>query len=303
MSEIHRHNLKRGIYYMLIGWVFLATVALFIRLDSPRIPLSINLFAMNLLGFLCTLPVIFRYGWKDLKTNRKALMLFRALTGLFSFLFLFLSIGKISLTNALLLNNSAPLFLPLVCLLWLRVRIDARLWLGIILGFIGICFILKPGKSLFDIGAFYGLMGGITVSFGMLATRLLTFTERHHTVLFYYFLIPLLIITPFAIHDWQPIGFVDFLYLIFIGVGAFLGMLCMVKSFHYAKASQIGPFTYAGVIYGFIYDMLIFHHTPDLFSLIGVLLVISGGILTILLSRPPPSTPMPSVQNEPPKKS
>jgi len=291
MSEIHRHNLKKGICYILIAWVFLAAAALFVRLDSPRVPISINLFVMNVIGFLCTLPVIMRYGWRDLKTERKGLIAFRAATGLIGFTFLFLSIQKISLTNALLLNNTAPLILPFIILLWLKVRIEPRLWLGIIIGFIGVCFILKPGAGLLDLGAIYGLTAGFSLAFGMVAVRLLTFTEKHHTVLFYYFFLPALVTAPFAFYAWQPIGFYDFMYLIFIGLGAFFGQLFLIKAFHYAKAAHIGPFNYVGVLYGFILDAVFFQHIPDIYSMIGAVFVIGGGVLTILFSKPPPSAP------------
>ncbi len=292
MSEIHRHNLKKGVFYILIASAFIATAALFVRLDSPRVPISVNLFVMNLIGVLCTLPVIMRYGWKDLKTQRKGLMVFRAATGFVGFTCLFLAINKISLTNALLLNNSAPLILPFVILVWCKIRIEMRLWYGIIIGFIGVCFILKPGAGLLDVGALYGLGAAVSLACGMLAVRLLTFTEKHHTVLFYYFLLPALVTAPVAFYQWNPIGFIDFLYLIFVGMGAFFGQLFMIKAFHFAKAAHIGPFIYSGVVYGFIYDAVIFHHMPDWFSIVGSILVIGGGVLTILFSKPPPEAPV-----------
>jgi drug/metabolite transporter (DMT)-like permease len=294
MSEQHRHNLKKGISYILVAWVFFTVLSLLVRLNSTSVATPVNLFFMNIIGGLCTLPIFMHGGWHELKTKRPFLILFRALMGLLGFTLLFLCIQRVSLANAMLLGNSAPLILPFVVWGWLKIKIEHRLWFSIILGFIGICFILKPTEAILNLGAIYGVLSACCLAVNMVAVRLLSYTEKHHTVLFYYFFLAGIISLPFAIYYWTPLGFWDFLSLIAIGACAFLGQLCFFKAFHYAKASQVGPFAYIAVVYAFIFDVIFFHYYPDIYSIIGSILVIIGGVLTILLSKPPtPVAPPP----------
>jgi len=127
MSEVHRHNLKKGICFILLAWACWSVAALLVREISPRVSTWVSLFALSLVGLIFTIPVLMRSGWHDLATNRIGLLIVRALLGLLGFGFLFLAITKISLTNALLLNNCAPLILPIVLRLWIKVKIDRRL--------------------------------------------------------------------------------------------------------------------------------------------------------------------------------
>lgn len=262
-------------------------VALFVRWTAKAVPISAILFVMNIVSFLFTVPIIMRFGWEDLKTKRIALISFRAVSGLCGFTFLFLAVQKISLTNALLLNNSAPLLLPIIIYFWLKTKIDRRLWISMGVGFLGICFILKPNQAILDLGAIYGVLAAVFLALGMVAVRLLSYTERHHTILFYYFLFASIIMAPIAFYNWVPFGFLELVNMFIIGALSFFGQLCFIRAFHNAKASQIGPFNYVAVIYGGILDWVFFHNVPDRYSIIGVILVCAGGISSIFFSQPP----------------
>jgi len=57
----------------------------------------------------------------------------------------FYAIAHLPLAEAVLLNYSAPLFIPLAALLWVGEPFSHRLWWPIGIGFIGIALILKRG--------------------------------------------------------------------------------------------------------------------------------------------------------------
>jgi drug/metabolite transporter (DMT)-like permease len=291
MSEQHRHNLKKGIYYILLAWACWSVAALLVREISPRVSTWVSLFALNLVGLILTIPVLMKSGWHDLLTNRIGLLIFRAVLGLFGFAFLFLAITKISLTNALLLNNCAPLLLPLVLRVWLKIKIDARLWISMVVGFAGICLMLKPTQTMADLGAFYGVLAALCLALAMVSVRLLSYTEKHHSILFYFFAIDTLLLLPVAIILWKPVAFIDFAAMIAIGILGFLGHLCFIKAFHFAKASHLGPFNYVVVIYGALMDAIFFKTFPGLITILGAILIIIGGILSIHFTKTPSTHP------------
>ena len=61
---------------------------------------------------------------------------------------MFIAILKMPLMNTVLLSNSAPLFIPLIAWLWLREKISASTAISLVVGFVGVLLILKPGASL-----------------------------------------------------------------------------------------------------------------------------------------------------------
>jgi len=74
-----------------------------------------------------------------------------------------------------LLNNTTPLFIPVITLLWLKIKIDEKIWWGILVGFVGIILILRPSAvGLIKEGDLYGLAAGIFLAIAYVALKILT---------------------------------------------------------------------------------------------------------------------------------
>lgn len=289
MESMHKpySHLKLGIIYILLAWLFFTIMATFTRFATKSQSLGTVLFFQNFIGFLSTLPWVYHHGIASLKTNRIGLIFVRSIAGLLSFTCLFLAVQRTSLVDSILLNNASPLILPFLIRLWLKVPINHRLWPGIGVGFVGILLILQPGKEILDPGALFGLGAAATGSVVMVSVRLLSYTERHHTVLFYYFAIASAIVLPWMIMKWDPLSTQDWIYLGAIGLCSTFGQWMFIRAFHNAKPSQIGPFCYMAVVYSAILDWALWGSIPNLLAWTGIILVCLGGIWTIRYSAQP----------------
>ncbi|MGL4540118.1 MAG: DMT family transporter [Candidatus Rhabdochlamydia sp.] len=280
-------HLKYGIGYILIACFFITAMATLSRFASNHVSLPVIIFFQNFISLITVLPWIFKHGWSSLRTEHMGLIIVRSLAGLLSFSFLFLAVRRISLVNAVLLNNAAPLLLPFVAWIWLKLPINHKLWPGILCGFLGVLFILKPGTEIINPGALYGLAAAVTLSVAMLTLRRLSHTDRNHTVLFYYFLFSSLICLPLSIYWWTTPNFLEWLQIIFIGIFSAAGQWSLVRAFHHANPTVLGPFCYVAVIYSGIFEWVLYGIIPDWIGLVGVFLVCLGGIWTIRFNRLP----------------
>ncbi|MGB7977937.1 MAG: DMT family transporter [Chlamydiales bacterium] len=285
MDTTHRSH-KVGIVYILIAWLLFTFMTIIARFTSKTIPLASILFIQNLIGLITLIPWIQKHGWGLMRTRRFGLLLFRSMASISAIALSFLAVQRTSLVDTMLLNNSSPLWIPFVVLIWLKKPINHFLWPGLIAGFIGIVLILNPGKEFFQAGAFLALAAGILQSVNMVSIRVLSYTERNHTVIFYYFLTGTMICLPFSIYEWVQPGFVEWGGLITIGLCLALGQWTFVRAFHHAKASELGPFCYAAVVYAVLIDWALYKQMPALLVWIGVALVCAGGIWAIRFSSP-----------------
>jgi drug/metabolite transporter (DMT)-like permease len=291
------YHLKWGIFYILIAWFFFTCMATVSRFASQTVPLPAIVFFQNFVGWVLIIPWMFKQGWKSLHTQRFGLIFLRSVGGLLAFTCLFMAVRKTTLVDAVLLNNAAPLLIPFVMWIWLKVPINHKLWLGIILGFLGILFILKPGKEILDPGALFGLGAAICSSFVMVSVRILSYTERHHTILFYYFLIASLLCLPFTLYYWKPVIEIEWIELACIGLLSYLGQWAFMRAFHHALPSQLGPFCYMAVVYSGLIEWALWGKVPDLWAWCGIFLVCAGGIWTIQFSKMPPPPPRETASN------
>ena len=70
--------------------------------------------------------------------------------------------------------------------------------------------------------------------------------------------------------------------LIIIAVVGTAGIFCLVSAYRIGSPSANAPFEYVLLIYSLISGYIIFNETPDIYSLIGMGLIIISGIYVFI---------------------
>ena len=232
------------------------------------------------------LPIVAKQGISSLKTTHFIGHLGRDIAGILTFAFFFISLSYISLTNAVVLRSTTPFWIPLILLAWRGDRISKGLWTAIFIGFIGIIFIVKPTTGdYFNIGSLYALLSGFLMGIAALTIRRLSATEPASRTLFYYCLIASLTSLPFVSAKWNELSLHTWLLLIGIGILMYLLQYTLILAFRYAKASVLAPMSYTAIVFSGMLDWFLWNKIPDRYEWLGVALVVSSGIATIILER------------------
>jgi drug/metabolite transporter (DMT)-like permease len=186
--------------------------------------------------------------------------------------------------DAMMLRQSAPLTVPLVLWLWGREKVPASAWLPLGTGFIGIAIILRPspeGLSWWHAG---GFLSALSLAISMVATRKLAATEPTVRILFYYCMLSLACIAPFSVGQFDDIAMVDWVAMIYVGAAIYLVLDLYTRAYGMAPTAAIAPINYFAVVLAGFWGWLFWDQVPDLWSLLGSLLVIAGGLWTIYLA-------------------
>ena len=231
-------------------------------------------------GLVVLTPYFLRGGIKRLKTSHPGLHLLRGACGLLSFYTYYYAIQEISLLEASLLRNSAPLCLPLMAMVCMRERISGQRWLALIIGFIGVAVILHPAPGALDAWYLAALVSAIFVALSMLTTRLLVETETPKAVMFYYFFMAVPCSLPGAIINYEPLSLYQWVVLVLVALSFYLALSLYTRSFQYAKATALAPFIYFGVVFAGILGWIFWHQVPEPITYAGVVLVIGGALIS-----------------------
>ncbi len=285
MELFHHHNLKKGIILCLFAWLCFSSLYTAGKLLGDHTNLSTILFFRNILGFVVALPWIAKHWPKGLEVKNVKALLLRSIMGLLNLYFIFLSIQKISLVDATLLNNTAPLIVPFVVLLWLKIPLDIKVWPAIILGFVGVALILQPTKLQANLGILYGLLSGICLAISLVTTRVSTRHESFYTFTFYFFGIGLLLTAPFAIANWKVDNLWTLAGLVSIGLFSVLGQIGLFYGLKLGKARQLAPIAYSAVVFSGLYEWLFWGVVPDTMFYIGMALIVAAGLWIVFESR------------------
>ena len=176
----------RGYIYAILASLSTAFMAVLIKFTSST-PVQTLVFFRSFVCFLFVSPTLLQ-GRAVLHTKRHALHFTRAIFGMMSIYAYFFSLRYLELTEAIVLSNTVPLFIPLVAWVWLRSPVTKKRVYGILLGFLGVAFVLQPGYGIFhEPASVIGLLGALAKSISFVSIRQLTRTEKAHKILLYYF--------------------------------------------------------------------------------------------------------------------
>lgn len=273
-----------GIILVVLAFLLIAFMNALGKFSLQTISVGMLLFAQNFWALCFTIPFLVRNP-RALNTKRWGMHILRAATGLLSFTCLFVAVKYISLVDATLLANSAPLFLPFVIWVWFGQKISKKLWACLIIGFIGVFFIVNPTSpselSLNVWMVLVALAGGLFSAITLQSVRNLGRTESPLTIVIYYFLIATVATAPFAIPGWKNLE-VD-TWLILIAIGALLAsfQFLLALAYKYATPVLLGPFNYTVVIFSGLIEWAYWKVIPKPIAFLGIVLITLGGVLVI----------------------
>jgi drug/metabolite transporter (DMT)-like permease len=233
-------------------------------------------------------PWILKGGRDALRTGDMKGHLVRGLSGVAAVACYFYAIAHLPLADAVLLNQSIPLFVPLVERVWLGEQIPPKLWGVLLIGFAGLLLILRPGFGVFRPVALVGLSSAAFASIAQVGIRRLTRTEPVTRIVFYFGLIASIAAAPPAALTWRTPTPETWAVLLFMCVLATVGQLTLTRAYVYAPAARIGPFLYAGPVFAGLLDWLIWGRLPDLLFVAGAILVMVAATMALRIRHGAP---------------
>lgn len=274
-------NILKGSALALIAFFFMAIFGILTKSALQSGSYLWISFIAYLTGALLLTPYIAWKGLGYLKSDQYAKLLGRAIFGTMASFFYTISIHYIPLVNSTLLFNTAPIFIPLLSVVFLHAHISKNIWLAVALGFLGIVIIIHPTAAIFtQTGNLLGLLSGIFLAIAYLLMKLLTNTDPGMRIIFYYLGIGALMQIPFLPFYERP----DELSLTFAslsGAALLLAQITLVKAYRFAQAAEIGVFQYASVVFVGLIGWVLWNHVPTGLDLCGIVLVTLAGVLII----------------------
>jgi drug/metabolite transporter (DMT)-like permease len=284
----YRNNLPLGAVQMVVAAFFFALMAAFVQMASDRMPGPMVVFGRNAFGLLFILPLALRGGAEGLRTGRLLEHLLRTASGLGSMYCFFFAIHKLRLADAVLLQYTLPLFLPLIEAVWIRQQISSRVWGPLLLGFAGVILVLKPGADMFRAVALIGLCAGLLGAVAQTGIRRMTSTEPTSRIIFYFALFSTVISAGPAAANWVTPDGSGLGLLLAAGAAATAAQFTMTRAYACAPAAQVGAFIYASVPFAMLFDWLRRGYPPGWLSTAGALLIAGAGVLMLRVGRAPP---------------
>ena len=280
------HDIRRGALYVIGAAFAFAIMAALTKHLAAGMSNEMLVWARNLFAVVFLSPLLVRYPPQQWVTHHWRGHLVRATSGLLAMYCMFWAIPRLDLAEALLLNQTASLFIPFFAWLALGERVSVRTGVALAIGFTGIMLVLKPGAGVFTWAALVGLASGMLAAVSMVSIRSMAGVEPSTRVVMYFSVLATLGSTIPLFWAWQTPSLLEWFALAALGALAVTGQLLITRGYMSAPAAQVGPFTFSSVLFAALFGWLLWDESIDALSLYGGLLVIAAGILVVVRRWP-----------------
>lgn len=274
-------NILKGSLLALSAFFLMAVFGILTKFSLQTSSFLWTSFIAYFTGASVLTPYILWKGPSYLKSAHYGKLIGRAVFGTMASFLYTVSLQFIPIVNGTLLFNTAPIFIPLLSLIFLRTNISRSIWIAVAIGFFGIILIIHPTAEIFtQTGNIVGLLSGIFLAIAYLLMKLLTGTDPGIRIIFYYLGIGACMQAPmlpfYTMPD--PLGT---LYAALSGLMLLLAQVMLVTAYRFAQASEVGVYQYASVVFVGLFQWIFWNQTPTPSEILGALFVIAAGIIII----------------------
>ncbi len=218
-------------------------------------------------------------GTGFMRAKRPFLQTVRALCLLCVTFGLYFAIQTISLADATAILFFAPVLVTLLAGFFLRERVGVQEWLAVILGFVGVLFIVRPGFRTLQPEILVALLAAIALSIYFVLTRALRGQDSEQTTLFHTTVAGAIVLTALLPFWWTTPSLMQWGYLFLTGVMGASGHFLLVKAFHLAPAPLLSPFLNAQLVAAVFYSRLFFNDQLGVTFYLGAFLIVGAGLI------------------------
>ncbi len=269
----------KAIILNLSAWAILPFMDTIAKYLSAEISFFQITWARYFFTVFWTLPFMFIFFRKKLafSTNPR-LQIIRGLTLFSANICFFYSISVISMAKALTLAFIAPLVTTSLSSIILGEKVGFRRWSAVITGFVGCLVVIRPGFIELNLATIAALGTGCFYGVYLIITRKLHTTDNPLLTLLLTGIVGATLSSFFVPIVWVNPTNIQWLWLAIMGIFACLGHILLIYSLRYADASKLAPFGYFEIITNIILGYYFFNDFPDIWTFLGLLIIISSGI-------------------------
>ena len=274
------YNVKKGIMYILMAAFSFAMMSIFVRL-SGDLPVMQKSFFRNFFAVFFAGITLLRSGekFRIQKGSFKDLS-GRCVFGTIGLVSNFYAIDHLGIADANMLNKMSPFFAMLMSIPMIKEIPSKFDWVAVTIAFTGALFVIKPTAGIASAPAFVGLASGFCAGTAYAFLRRLGKKgEKGSVIVFCFSAFSTLVAVPFMIFDYQPMSWMQLLYLMLASLGGLGGQLSITAAYRSAPAKEISVFDYSQVIFAAFLGVLLFSEVPDIWSVIGYVMIIGIAVL------------------------
>ena len=279
----------KGILLLILSAFFFACMNMFVKLSGEELPVFQKVFFRNAMAAVIAFIVLLKNKAPLRPTVKGSLpfLILRTLFGLAGVVCNYYALETLVLSDASILNKMSPFFAVLFSYIFIKER--PKFWQWLILGgaLFGTLFVIKPSfANAAFIPALVGFMGGVFAGAAYGCVRKLGLMgESNPYIVFFFSTVSTLLVTPVMIVGYVPMTVLQWVFLLSAGLSAALAQFSITAAYTCAPAKEISVYDFSQIIFASLMSLIVFQQAPDMWSVVGYLIIIAMAVVNYWLSN------------------
>ncbi len=282
MSLSLKSDTAKGALFGLLAFGMFASHDVVIKLLGGGYSIFQIIFFSTIFSFpLLILMMVFDRSTATLRPNFPGWIAVRCGLSIPVMTCIFYAFTVLDLAETYAILFTTPLFITGLSVPFLKEQVGPRRWAAVLLGFVGVLIVLRPGVSDLGLGHLSALLGafGAAVTFTIL--RKVGNAERASVMMLYPMLVNLAgmsLVLPFV---YKPMAMPDLGINALMSVLGFLAAVTLLVAYRKAAAVIVAPTQYSQILWAVLYGTLFFGETLALNVALGAAIIIGSGIFIV----------------------
>ena len=273
------NNNQFAIFLIIISIIFGTLMGTFIKLAQEELNVITTGFLRFLFGFLIITPYILKTKFEVFSTKNLKIHILRSALNLPAMLLGFAALAMLPLEKMTAIHFIVPIIVTILAVIFLKEKIYLYRSIALVMGFLGMLIILRPGIIDISIGIYMALISSLIWSVVIILTKKVSNDDSAITILSHQYVYMSLFSFPLVIYFWDQPSLKTIIFILCAAMSGTILHIALNHAYKLVDVTMTQPYSFLGLVVSSIIGYFVFSDKPDFYTWLGASVIFCGVLL------------------------
>lgn len=273
------NNNQFAIFLIIISIIFGTLMGTFIKLAQEELNVITTGFLRFLFGFLIITPYILKTKFEVFSTKNLKIHILRSALNLPAMLLGFAALAMLPLEKMTAIHFIVPIIVTILAVIFLKEKIYLYRSIALVIGFLGMLIILRPGIIDISIGIYMALISSLIWSVVIILTKKVSKDDSAITILSHQYVYMSLFSFPLVIYFWDQPSLKTIIFILCAAMSGTILHIALNHAYKLVDVTMTQPYSFLGLVVSSIIGYFVFSDKPDFYTWLGASVIFCGVLL------------------------
>ena len=273
------NNNQFAIFLIIISIIFGTLMGTFIKLAQDELNVFTTGFLRFFFGFLIITPYILKTKFEVFSTKNLKIHILRSALNLPAMLLGFAALAMLPLEKMTAIHFIVPIIVTILAVIFLKEKIYLYRSIALVMGFLGMLIILRPGIIDISIGIYMALISSLIWSVVIILTKKVSKDDSAITILSHQYVYMSLFSFPLVIYFWDQPSLKTIIFILCAAMSGTILHIALNHAYKLVDVTMTQPYSFLGLVVSSIIGYFVFSDKPDFYTWLGASVIFCGVLL------------------------